>query len=121
MAFARGMAGVKSLRVVGVGEAGVQSVLATALVGDAVDHAAIDLAGFDFDSVTDDRNPCLLPGAVKYGGIYGFATLCAGPGRVTLLSAARETGCFVLAAKMQGLTVDKAVRTPDELAAWVLK
>jgi hypothetical protein len=121
IAFARGMDGVKSLRLLASGDAAPQGVLAAALAGDAVQKTAVDLAGFDFDGVTDDRNPNLLPGAVKYGGIYAFATLCSGTGRQTLLSGARQSGKYTLAAGTKGLTLETAPRTSAALETWVLQ
>ena len=66
------------------GEAGPWHFLARAVAGDAVDRAAIDLNGFDFDQVTDGSDAMMLPGALKYGGIYGFVPLF--PDRESLLA-----------------------------------
>ncbi len=121
IAFARGVKGLKSLDVLASGDAAPQAVLATALAEDQITRAAIDLAGFDFDKVTSDNDPNFLPGALKYGGIYPFATLCAGPGKKNLLAGARETGGFALAAKTENLTLEKSARTAAELAVWLLQ
>jgi hypothetical protein len=85
--MARGIPGVKSVRLLGLGECAPAALLARALAGDAVARAAVVLDGFDFDSITDDTDPRLLPGALKYGGVRGFAALCAG--RPTFLYNAR--------------------------------
>ena len=37
---------------------------------------AIDLNGFDFDSVKSTEDENFLPGALKYGGVMNFVTLC---------------------------------------------
>jgi hypothetical protein len=54
--------------------------------GDAVARAALDVGGFDFDQVREVTDERLLPGAVKYGGIRGLASL-ATHGRTTVFGA----------------------------------
>jgi dienelactone hydrolase len=66
-------------------EAGVWALLARALAGSAVDRAAIDLNGFDFDQVKRTDDAMILPGALKYGGVHGFAAMC-GEGRTILVN-----------------------------------
>jgi len=56
------------------GRAGVAGLLTDTL--GHFDRAAIDVDHFDFDQVTDPADPMMLPGALKYGGVSGFATLC---------------------------------------------
>jgi hypothetical protein len=121
IAYARGIAGVKSVRLIGTGDTGLQVVLAAALAGPAIDRTAADLQGFDFDKVQNDKDPLILPGGLKYGGIYGFASLTADPSRKTLLINARETGQFAFAAKTENLTLDRAERTASDLAKWVMQ
>ena len=54
VALAKGWGGTNSVRLVGFGEAGPWALLARAVAGDAIDRAAIDLNGSDFDRVKDD-------------------------------------------------------------------
>jgi len=95
--------GVGPIRLVAFGKAGPAALLARALAGDAIDRAAIDLDGFDFDRVTDPADELMLPGALKYGGLYGFVPLCDS-GRTTLLNA-RKAGTFDRAAGVKGVTL----------------
>src|SRR5690606_34227222 len=75
IAMARGMEGVRRVHLLASGEQGPAGLLARALAGAEVERAAIDLGQFDFDRVTGDTDPMLLPGALKYGGIYAFVPL----------------------------------------------
>jgi hypothetical protein len=77
VSFARTMLKVKTLRMIGWGEAGVASVIAKAVAGDAIDKLAADLNQFRFEAIKDTKDPMLLPGAVKYGGVPAFLGLCA--------------------------------------------
>jgi dienelactone hydrolase len=83
IAFARALG---SVSVTGRGRAGVWVLAARALTGDAVARTAVDLGGFDFDQVRDVTDEQLLPGAVKYGGVRGLASL-ATEGGVTIFGA----------------------------------
>jgi dienelactone hydrolase len=73
---ARGWTGTRSVALLGTDGAGPWALLARAMAGDRIDRAAIDLAGFDFSAVHDPADPLLLPGALKYGGVMGLASLC---------------------------------------------
>ncbi len=107
--------GVKSIRLVAFGKAGPCALLARALSGTAIDRAAIDLDGFDFDQVTDPSEEMMLPGALKYGGIYGFVPLCDF-GRTTMFNA-RKTGTFDRAAAVKGVTLNVEKSGAEELVA----
>jgi dienelactone hydrolase len=85
IAFARNLGG-SSISLAGRGKAGAWVLAARALAGDAVVRAAVELGGFDFDQVRETTDEALLPGAVKYGGIRGLASL-AGPGRTWIAGA----------------------------------
>ena len=74
--YVRGWGGTRRVELVAVGSMGPAALLARGLAGEAIDAAAIDLAGFDFDQVKDGLDPMMLPGALKYGGICGFVPLC---------------------------------------------
>lgn len=66
---------VDRLFVIGQGEGGLWALLASGLAGKAVDRAMLDLGGFDCSEVRDLDDERLLPGALRYGGAAGFATL----------------------------------------------
>ena len=85
VAFARNLGG-NSISLAGHGKAGAWVLAARALAGDVVARAAVDLGGFEFDQVRETLDESLLPGAVKYGGVRGLASL-AGPGRTTIAGA----------------------------------
>ena len=78
--------GGRDLALVGRGRAGAWVVAAQALAGNAVTRTAVDLGGFDFDQVRQTTDEALLPGAVKYGGVRGLASL-AGPGPASIAGA----------------------------------
>jgi hypothetical protein len=107
VAFARSNAGTKSVQVVATGKTGAVAVLARALAGDAIDRAAINLGGFDFDRVTDPMDEMMLPGGMKYGGINGFAALCT-HGQTLLAGGRRDTAAYPRVARTASisLTVD---------------
>jgi hypothetical protein len=115
----RDVKGVKSISLIATGDGGPSALLARAMAGDAIDRAAIDLGGFDFDRVTKDDDPRMLPGALKYGGIYGFAPLCE-TGQ-TLICNARETGSIDRARKTSNVTIDPNARDADQLMRWIVE
>jgi cephalosporin-C deacetylase-like acetyl esterase len=82
IAFAKQLKGSR-IDLAGRGQAGVWALAARALAGDAVTRTAVDVGGFDFDQVRDPLDERLLPGAVKYGGVNGLASLATG-GRTTV-------------------------------------
>jgi dienelactone hydrolase len=77
---------VKRVHLVGFGSLGPCALLARAMAGKLVNHAAIDLNGFDFSKVNDAQDEMMLPGAMKYGGITGFILLCTN-GQTVLFNA----------------------------------
>ena len=80
---ARQQDGARSIDLVGTGPA----VLLAAAAGEVpLANTVVDLERFDFDQVKEPSDPRILPGALKYGGIFGFARLCAG-GRTLLTNA----------------------------------
>ena len=76
IAFARAQPGVERVRLMGMEDAGVWAVLAAGLAGDAVDRVAVDLT-WSFGDVDSVDHPGFLPGALRYGGVDGFAALIA--------------------------------------------
>jgi hypothetical protein len=89
IATAHAIPNAESVHLAGIGQQGVAALLARALAGDRIARTAVDLNHFDFDKITSDNDPMLLPGALKYGGILGFAQLC--PRQTTLLCNVPET------------------------------
>ena len=85
IAFGRQLGG-RNVALVGRGRAGAWALAARALAGDVVTRTAVDLGGFDFDQVRETTDEALLPGAVKYGGVRGLASL-ATTGRTTIAGA----------------------------------
>jgi hypothetical protein len=119
IAHIRWSAGDVTIDLIGTGEGAPAALLARALAGDEIDRAAIDLGGFDFDRVTKDDDPNMLPGALKYGGIYGFVPLLTSSGGPTLICNARETGAIEQARKTPNVTIETRSRDATELAAWI--
>jgi hypothetical protein len=115
IAYAKSVAGTKSIRIVGTDGAGIQALLATALAGDAVEKAAIDLGNFDFVNVKENSDPNLLPGALKYGNVPAFAWLAARSAKVHVTHVSATTPIAV-AGNLSLAPNDN----PGELAAWVL-
>jgi len=113
-----------NVSVVAFGEAGPPALLACAVASHHIRRAAIDLDQFDFDKVaaageSAEPDPMLLPGALKYGGIYNFASVC--DRWDMLLCNARKTGRFDAAAKNTHITIDEHGREPDSMIDWVLR
>jgi hypothetical protein len=77
VAFARGHEKTKKVHLVGWDKAGPWVLLARPLCGDAVTRTAADGAGFRFEKVRTLNDEMMLPGGLKYGGLYGLAALAA--------------------------------------------
>jgi hypothetical protein len=75
--FARQLNGSR-IDLAGRGQAGLWVLAARALAGEAATRTAVDVGGFDFDQVRDPLDERLLPGALKYGGVNGLASLATG-------------------------------------------
>ena len=67
----------KRVNLIGVQGAGPLVAVTRAIVGNAIDKAAVDTAGFRFANLTDYRDPNFIPGAVKYGDLPGALALSA--------------------------------------------
>lgn len=74
---------VQRVSLVGTGDAGLWMAYAAGLAGTSVEATALDLAGFSSAKVTSLRDPQLLPGSLKYGGVGGALTLAV-PTRILL-------------------------------------
>jgi hypothetical protein len=107
-----------AVHLVGVGPAGVWGLAARALAGPAVGRAALTVDGFDFNAVTTIDDESLLPGAVRYGGVLGFAALCTDG--VTRLAGVPARAVAPWAPRPSTLTVEPAAAAREDLAAWVL-
>ena len=110
--------GAERVYLVGVGKAGPWTLLARALAGNRIDRAAVDLNRFDFDSLTSTSDEMFLPGAVKYGGIYGFVPLCT-HGETALFNAPKG-GTIARARKTPGVHIrhDGSIET---MIDWLAK
>ena len=64
------------VHVAGFGLAGTWAALATVIAGDAVEKRVL-ATNYRFRSITNIRDPQLLPGAVKYGDVPAFVGLSA--------------------------------------------
>jgi hypothetical protein len=83
VAWVRGWNHGGQVRLIAFDGAGPQGLIARALCRDVIASAAIDLGGFDFDQVHETGDANLLPGALKYGGVYAMIALCdCGPTQV---------------------------------------
>ncbi len=78
-----------SVALVGLGDAGPIAAAARAMLGTAIDKAAIDTTGFRFANVLDYRSPNFLPGGSKYLDIPGMLAV-APPGPLWLAGEGKE-------------------------------
>jgi hypothetical protein len=105
------------VHLAGFDRAGTWALLACALADAAVERAAIDVHGFDFERVEDVWDEMMLPGALKYGGVGGMIPLLV-RGRTVLFdvpaSALRRGGAGV------GTTVVPGPARPDDVVAALL-
>lgn len=76
VAFVRQWKGTKAVDVVAPDQFAPIALLARALSGNSIADCAVNVNGFDFDQIKDSGDPMMLPGASKYGGIYGLAAGC---------------------------------------------
>ncbi|HSZ57528.1 MAG TPA: acetylxylan esterase [Tepidisphaeraceae bacterium] len=118
IALAHGDAQTRRIELLASGSTGPAALLARVMADDVIDRAAIDLGEFDFDHVTDPMDEMMLPGALKYGGINGFAALC-GHGTTLLTGGRRDTDSY---ARLVGAaTVSLRVEHADyeDLVDWL--
>lgn len=116
IAFARALGPVS---VTGRGRAGVWVLAARALAGDTVARTVVDLGGFDFDQVRDVKDEQLLPGAVKYGGVRGLASLADGGGVTIFGMPAAPVAPWITLSP--SITVQQTAASVDQLVAAALK
>jgi hypothetical protein len=118
IAFARQWKGTRQVDLLAFHQSGPAALLARGLASDAISRSAIDLAGFDFDQVTDGHDPMMLPGALKYGGIQGFIPLC--DSGHTLLVNTMKSPASGRAQATAGVTFGSNMSTPKDLTDWLL-
>lgn len=116
----------KAIHLVGFEKAGPWVVLARALCGDTVANTAADLNQFRFEQVASTNDDMMLPGALKYGGLPGFAALCA-PGKLLLHNSkgatgdAMSAGAYRVARAAENLQQNVEMITPEKVVEWVLR
>jgi dienelactone hydrolase len=76
VAYAKQNKQSKFVHQVALENAGLWGLLAKGLAGEAILRSAIDLNGFDFDRIKSATDENFLPGALKYGGVMTFVSLC---------------------------------------------
>jgi hypothetical protein len=98
---------VRQVHLVGTGDAGVWTLLARGPAGVVVDRTVVDLQKFEFEQAAQVDHPNLLPGALKYGGLDGLASLAA-PARIRVHQATGEFPLLRAASEVQGGAVEFA-------------
>lgn len=78
LAYAQQLAKERSGEVclLAYGKLGPCALLARSLADGAVAQCVIDLDAFDFHQIKSVQDEMLLPGGLKYGGLFGFIPLC---------------------------------------------
>ena len=126
LAYARSIAGVERIDLVGWEKAGPWVVLARVLCGDAVGRTAADVHRFRFESVRTVTDEMMLPGALKYGGLGTLAALCS-PGELFLHNKqGTSTGKIIKDAYQAAGAAEHFYRlgekaTPDQVVDWLLR
>lgn len=110
------------VHLVGLNGAAAQVVCAAALAGRHVASLAVDTQKFRFRTITEIRDPDLLPGAVKYGDLPAMLALCApvpaGVASETAQSAALAETVYKAASSPLQLLAGTA---PEALAKFVIE
>ncbi len=109
--------GTKTVHLVAFGKAGPWALLARAASGDVIGRAALDLNGFDFNSVNTTSDEMILSGAIKYGGVWGIVPLCTN-GK-TILFNAPVTPRNPLVAETKSVEVRDKAPTAAEAVDWI--
>jgi len=114
------------VHLIGIGkQSGALAAAAAFQAGAAVDKVAIGTGGFRFGTITDVRDPMLVPGALRYGDILCLLALSA-PRPMWLADEAAVPG-VVTAAYKSANAADKvnlykgdAKSAADAAAIWVI-
>jgi hypothetical protein len=126
VAFARKQEGVKTVHLMGSGKAGPWVILARGLCGDAMARTAADWNRFRYDSVRRTSDEMMLPGALKYGGLPGLASLAA-PGELFMHnyqgtgSGPWMKGAYQAAGASDKLTRSSPKVPAEKVVAWLLR
>jgi hypothetical protein len=67
----------RKVHLVGLNGAAGHAIAAAAIAGKQLASITVDTRGFRFATITEIRDPNLLPGAVKYGDLPALLALCA--------------------------------------------
>jgi len=122
--FARERYKASSVSMIGLGPAGVWTLLAKGVLGSNVDCVAADMGPWRFKDVTHPDDPRLIPGARKYGDLARLTLLCA-PGPMLLGGAKPDERALIENAYkwLEHPGDFNAVDTLgcDEAVAWILK
>lgn len=111
----------EAIFLVGAGGAALYAAAAAAQAGQLVSKLAISTNGYRFGTITDIRDPMLLPGAVRYGDVPGLLALRAPlPLMVTGETAPKlaTTAAAYAAAGASGQL--KVADAGTDLAAWLI-
>ena len=113
--------GVKSVDLVGTGDAGLPVLLARSAIDGGVGTCMADLNGFAFSAVKTLDDPRLLPGALKYGGVGGL-TITAAEGETSLFgcTAVNESELAVWK-QVSAKALHAEALAPDAVAETLLK
>jgi cephalosporin-C deacetylase-like acetyl esterase len=117
IAAAKGRPDVKSVELVGTGDGGLWALLAASAAGDSVARTVADLGGFRFTSVKEVDDPNLLPGALRYGDVDGFAALAVA-NNLAIFGAAGEWNATRAMSEVTGkpVRIEKAGLNADGVA-----
>lgn len=117
---------VRQVHLIGTGDAGLWTLLARALAGDAIGKTIVDSRGFGFGGIESTANDDFLPGALKYGGVGGLAALAA-PASLYVAEGTKiptdERRPLEQVYKAAGgkLTMERTPLTPNQAAKLVLQ
>ncbi len=112
---------VKSIHLVGTGEAGLAVLLARSTLDTGIGRCIVDLEGFEFSSVKREDHPQFLPGALKYGGVGGL-TVTAAEGETSLYGCSEANAAELAVWKTVAPDALHASRlTPEAVAEALLK
>jgi dienelactone hydrolase len=126
VAYVRGHEKTKQIDLVGWEKAGPWVLLARPLCGDAVARTAADGDEFRFEKVRTVTDDMLLPGALKYGGLYALAATAAPAELYVHNHHGTGSGHWLKAAYEAAGAMDKLQRlsekaADDKVVEWLLR
>jgi len=111
----------ESISLVGLGGAALYAAAAAVQAGDAISKLAISTNGYRFGTITDIRDPLLLPGAVRYGDVPGLLALRVPLPLLVSGETAPKLATTVAAYAAAGAAGQlKIADTGADLAAWLI-